>query len=102
MSREISLSGGDVCVIKALGLSGGAVNGKNLLEKVGGMECAELADTLEGLMMFDYVLCDVEGFKGADGLKGANFRVNTALVRDLREALTPQKKEAKPTRQRRG
>ena len=30
------------------------------------------------------------------------FNVNGAMLRDIREALTPQKKEVKPTRQRRG
>ena len=89
-------------VLKALGLSGGMVAGKTLMDRLGGMEAAEIADAVEGLMMLDYVLCDLDAIKGADDLKRANFNVNTAMLRELREALAPQKKENKPTRQRRG
>ena len=102
MGREISLSGGDISVIKALGISGAQVSGKSLMERVGHMEPAELLDTLDTLMMFDYVQSDMERLKGVDDLKDAKFNVNTAMMRDIREALTPQKKEVKPTRQRRG
>ena len=31
-----------------------------------------------------------------DDLKDAKFNVNTAMLRDIREALTPQKKEVNP------
>ena len=102
MARDISLSGGDVSVLKALGLSGGAVGGKALLDRLGGMEAAEIADTIDGLMMLDYVLCDLGVIKGPDDLRRANFSVNTAMLRELREALAPQKKENSPKRQRRG
>ena len=102
MSREISLSGGDVSVLKALGLSGGTVGGKALMDRLGGMEAVEIVDALDSLMTLDYVLCDLPAIKGPDDLKYANFNVNTAMLRDLREALAPQKKENKPKRQRRG
>ncbi len=102
MAREISLSGGDVSVIKALGLSGSQINGKNLLGRLGAMEGAEIVDTLSGLVQMDYVLCDVEKLRTVEDMQEANFSVNTAMLRDLREALMPPKKETKPTRQRRG
>ena len=53
-------------------------------------------------MMFDYVQSDLESLRSVDDLKEAKFNVNGAMLRDIREALTPQKKEVKPTRQRRG
>ena len=102
MSREISLSGGDISVVKALGISGGQVSGKTLMERLGHMEAAEILDTLDTLMTLDYVQCDLESLRSVDDLKEAKFNVNTAMMRDIREALTPQKKEVKPTRQRRG
>ena len=102
MARDISLSGGDVSVIKALGLSGTETSGKTLLGRLGSMESAELLDTLDGLMMFDYVLCDKAALKRSEDLETASFKVNPACVKDLREALNPQKKEAAPRRQRRG
>ena len=102
MAREISLSGGDVSVIKALGLSGSQTSGRNLLGRLGAMEGAEIVDTLSGLVQMDYVLCDVEKLRSVSDMEDANFSVNTAMLRDLREALMPPKKETKPTRQRRG
>ena len=53
-------------------------------------------------MTLDYVQSDLEQLRGVDDLKEAKFSVNTAMMRDIREAITPQKKENKPTRQRRG
>ncbi len=102
MSREISLSGGDVSVLKTLGLNGTVTNGKALLDKIGSMESRELIDTLDGLMMFDYVLCDIATLKDREDLEKANFKVNPASIKNLREALNPQKRERAPTRQRRG
>ena len=102
MAREISLSGGDISVIKALGLSGGQVGGKSLVERLGGMETAEIIDTLDGLIMMEYVQSDTEKVRDMKELQAAKFNVNTAVLRDLRDALAPQKKENKPTRQRRG
>ena len=102
MSREISLSGGDISVIKALGISGGQVSGKTLMERIAHMEPAELLDTLDTLMTLDYVQSDLERLRSVDDLKEARFNVNGAMMRDIREAITPQKKEVKPTRQRRG
>ncbi len=102
MSRDISLSGGDISVIKALGISGGQITGKTLLERVGHMEAAELLETLDMLIMLDYVQSDVERLRSVDDLKEGKFNVNGAMLRDVREAITPQKKEVKPTRQRRG
>lgn len=102
MAREISLSGGDVSVLKALGLSGGQVTGRTLLDRLGGMEGVEVVDTVDGLIALDYVLCDMERVRNVDDLKDAQLSVNTAMLRDLREALNPPKKEARPTRQRRG
>ncbi len=89
-------------MLKALGLSGGTVAGNVLMERLGGMEAAEIVDAIDSLMAFDYVLCDLDTIKNADDLKRASFNVNTAMLRDLREALAPQKKENRPTRQRRG
>ena len=102
MSREISLSGGDISVLKALGLNGTETNGKALLDRVGSMESSELIDTLDGLMMFDYVLCDLQALKKREDLEKASFKVNPASVKVLREALMPQRKEREPKRQRRG
>ncbi len=102
MARDISLSGGDISILKALGLSGGQVGGRALMERLGGMETAEIIDALDSLIMMDYVQSDTEKIRSVGDLQVAKFNVNTAVLRDLRDAMTPQKKEIKPTRQRRG
>lgn len=102
MAREISLSGGDISVIKALGLTGSALNGLKLLERLGNMGSYELIDTLDGLMMFDYVVSDVEPIRRHEDLERANIKVNPTYVRDLKDAMNPKRKEATPRRQRRG
>ena len=89
-------------MLKALGLSGGMVGGKALMDRLGGMEMAEVVDALDGLMMLDYVSSNLDAIKSVDDLKRGSFSVNTSMLRDLREALAPQKKEGKPKRQRRG
>ena len=101
MARDLNLTGGDISVIKALGLTGSAISGAKLLERLGDMECAELIDTLDGLMMFDYVVSDVETLRRREDLERANFKVNSTHLRDLREAMSPQRKEPVSKRQRR-
>ena len=58
MRREIKLSGGEITLLKTLGLSGTPVHGKILLERIGEMEQAELMDEVNGLISQGYVLCD--------------------------------------------
>jgi hypothetical protein len=105
MAREISLSGGDISVLKALGISGMNVSGKTLIDRLNDMEEAELVDALDGLMMFDYILCDLDTLKNIEDVERANFKVNPACAKELKDALNPQRKEreqAKSRRQRRG
>ena len=100
MAREISLSGGDISVIKALGVSGSAVLGNSLMERLGDMEEAELVDTLEGLVAMDYVLTDAQKLRRIDDVERATFKVNANMIKDLRAALSPQLR--KRERRRRG
>ena len=74
MAREISFSGGDISVLKALGLSGGQVGGKSLVDRLGGMETAEIIDSLDGLIMMDYVQCDTEKLRSADDVYHAQIQ----------------------------
>ena len=39
MRREINLSGGEITLLKTMGLSGTPVYGKLLIERIGEMEC---------------------------------------------------------------
>src|SRR4029077_547487 len=62
--REISLSGGDTSVLKAIGMSGASIKGNLMIERLGNdLEIADLIDTLEGLLMFDYVQASTDRFR---------------------------------------
>ena len=103
MQREINLDGGEITILKALGLSGTALNGKMLIEHSGEMEEAELVDSLQGLMMQGYVLSSKAIVQNVDDVLRSSFRVNPSYARDLRDALHPgRRREERPRRRRRG
>jgi hypothetical protein len=49
MRREINLSGGEITILKTMGLWGTPTCGKLLVERIGDMEKAEFLDELNGL-----------------------------------------------------
>jgi hypothetical protein len=89
VEREIKFDGGEISILKALGLSGSPMAGKMLLERVGEMEVAELADSLKGLITLGYVLSTKVNLQTEDDINRAAFRVNPSYSRDLRDALRP-------------
>ena len=103
MKREINLSGGEISLLKAMGLSGTPVFGKLLADKIGDMEKAEFLDELSGLISLGYVLCDKVNIRTMEDVERAIFRVNASYARDLRDALHPgRRREEKGRRRRRG
>lgn len=100
MAREISLSGGEIAVIKALGVSGTAVLGNSLMERLGELEEAELVDTLEGLVSMDYVVTDAQKLRKIEDVERATFKVNANMLKEIRSALHPQIRQRE--RRRRG
>jgi hypothetical protein len=102
MEREIKLSGGEITLLKTMGLSGSPVAGKQLLERLGDMESAEFLDELNGLIMTGYVLCNKVNIGSMQDAERAYFRVNASYARDLREAINPgRRREDKGRRRRR-
>ena len=103
MRREINLSGGEITLLKTMGLSGMPVYGKQLVEKIGEMETAEFLDELSGLISLGYVLCDKVNVRTMEDVQRAVFRVNASYARDLRDALHPgRRREQQQQRRRRG
>lgn len=101
MKREIKLSGGEITILKSIGLTGQSIQGKQFMERMGEMEPAEFMDDLNGLISLGYVLSDkVNLFKKEDVERGS-FRVNSSYVRDLRDALRPGSRREDETRRRR-
>jgi len=103
MRREINLSGGEISILKKMGLSGTPTHGKILLERIGDMEKAEVLDELNGLISQGYVLCDKVNLHTMEDVERSVFRVNASYARDLRDALHPgRRREEKQRRRRRG
>ena len=101
MEREIHLNGGEITIIKALGLSGSGIHGRLLIEHVGDMEFAEFIDTLDGLMSQGYVLSSKANVHSEEDVERSAFRVNPSYARDLRDALRPGGRQREERRRRR-
>ena len=102
MVRDINLNGGEVAILKALGLSCATTFGGQLLERVGEIEPDELIDDLHGLVMLGYVLSDRANIRTVEDIERATFHVNANYLRDLKEALNPSRREPERRRRRRG
>ena len=101
MRREINLSGGEITLLKTMGLSGTPVYGKLLIERIGEMEQAEFLDELSGLISQGYVLADKVNIRTMEDVERSVFRVNASYARDLRDALNPSRRRAREGRRRR-
>jgi hypothetical protein len=103
MQRDINLSGGEITLLKTMGLSGAPTYGKLLVERIGDMESAEFLDELNGLISLGYVLCDKVNLHTMEDVERAVFRVNASYARDLRDAINPgRRREQQRRRRRRG
>jgi hypothetical protein len=103
MKREINLSGGEITLLKTLGLSGTPFYGKLLVDHVAEMEQAEFLDDLVGLIELGYVLADKVNIRTMEDVERAVFRVNASYARDLKDAIQPgRRREREQRRRRRG
>jgi hypothetical protein len=103
MAREIKLDGGEITVLKKIGLSGTPVHGKMLMDRAEGMETAEFLNTLVGLIDQGYVISNKVNIRLIEDVERAFFRVDAAYTKDLRDAVNPSRrreKERAPRRRR--
>ena len=100
MAREIILDGGEISLLKKIGLSGDQVYGKLLIDKVEGMETAEFLETLTGLIDQGYVLSNKVNIRLIEDAERAFFRVNAAYSKDLRDAVNPGRKRERERAER--
>lgn len=98
---EISLNGGEISLLKTLGLSGSTMAGVQLADRLEEMDGAEFLDTLGGLMSMDYVVSNKVNIRTMDDVSKATFRVNPARARDLKEAVYPSRQKPETGRRRR-
>ncbi len=101
MQREIKLSGGEITILKAIGLGGMPTAGKQLLERVGEMHEGEFLDDLGGLIMTGYVLADKVNLFKMEDVERASLRVNASYARDLKEAVSPGRRRDDERQRRR-
>lgn len=92
MAREIILDGGEITLLKKIGLSGAQVYGKMLIDRAEGIETAEFLDTLIGLIDQGYILSNKVNIRLIEDVERAFFRVNAAYAKDLRDAVNPGRK----------
>jgi hypothetical protein len=102
MSRELTLDGGEITVLKKIGLSGAQVYGRVLVESLEKEEISMFLDTLVGLMEQNYVLSNKVNIRMIEDVERAFFRVNPAFAVELRDAVSPaRRRERERQRDRR-
>ena len=102
MGHEIQLNGGEITILKAIGLTGAAMGGKFLLDRIEEVEAGEFIDTMEGLLAMGYVLATKVNIRTLEDIQRASFRVNPSYAHDLKDALDPnRRREAAKQRRRR-
>ena len=98
---EIKLSGGEITILKTLGLTGAQMSGTQLVDRIAEMESAEFLETLTGLIDQDYVVASRVNIRTMDSVNASTFRVNAAISRELREAVYPSRQGKPDTGRRR-
>ena len=99
--NDIQLDGGEITIIKALGLTGGEISGEELMVRVPELMEAELIDSIKGLIMMGYVVADRQAFYNKEGLQQTKFYVNSGYSKDLKDAMDPNSDRTKSKRVRR-
>ena len=102
MSKEIKLSGGEITMLKTIGLGGSAMSGRLLIDRSNSMEDAEFLDTLDGLLTMGYVLSNKVNVQYMEDVERASFRVNPSYSKDLKEAIRPSARSKEERQRRRG
>ena len=104
VGREIQLSGGEITILKAIGLTGTSMGGKFLVDRIEEVEAGEFVDTIRGLMAMGYLLSTKVNIRTLGDVERASFRVNPSYAHDLKDALDPyrRREQEKHRRRRRG
>ena len=100
MGREIKLDGGEITILKKIGLSGSPLYGKLLIDRIDDMEKGEFLDTLSGLIDLGYVISNKVNIRKMDDVEKAFFRVNPTHSRDLQDAVNPSRKRERERAER--
>ena len=104
MRRDIKLDGGEISVLKTLGLSGSQKYGKLMIDHLKELRNGRVHRHPQRPDFLGYVLSNKVNLRMLEDVERAFFRVNPAYAHDLRDALNPGRKreQEKPRRRRRG
>jgi len=100
MGGEIKLNGGEITILKKIGLGGTPLFGKLLVDRIEEMETGEFLDTLCGLIDLGYVMSNKVNIRLMADVEKAFFRVNPAHSKELQEAVNPAKKRERERQER--
>jgi hypothetical protein len=100
MGREIKLDGGEISILKKIGLSGAPLYGKLLIDRIEEMETGEFLDTLCGLIDQGYVLSNKVNVRLMEDVEKALFRVNPVYGKDLQDAVNPARRRERERSER--
>jgi hypothetical protein len=92
MGHQIKLDGGEISLLKKIGISGSPLMGKLLLDRIEEMETGEFLDTLCGLIDQGYVLSNKVNIRLMGDVEKAFFRVNPTYSKDLQDAVNPSRR----------
>lgn len=101
MAREITLSGGEITLLKRIGLSGGQMSGRLLVNDVEKEEIGEFLETLVGLIDQDYIVSNKVNIRKIEDVERAFFRANPTHIVELRDAIHPSRRREQERSQRR-
>jgi hypothetical protein len=100
MGREIKLDGGEISILKKIGLSGSPLMGKLLVDRIEEMETGEFLDSLSGLIDLGYVLSNKVNIRLMEDVEKASFRVNPTYAKDLQDAVNPSRRRDRERQER--
>ena len=100
MPRELNLDGGEITLLKRIGLSGGQIYGKLLIAELEKGATAAFLETLINLLDQNYVLTNKVNIRQIEQVETAFFRVNPAFAIALRDAVNPSRRRERERTQR--
>jgi hypothetical protein len=100
MTRDIKLNGGEIAILKKIGLSGSPLFGKLLVERIEEMETGEFLDALIGLIDLNYVIANKVNIRLLEDVEKASFRVNPSFSKDLQDAVNPSRRRERERQER--
>ena len=103
---ELNLDGGEITLLKQIGLSGAQMYGRRLVSHMEEDEIIPFLRTLNGLIEQGYVITNKATVRTIEEVERAFFRINPAFAVALRDAVSParrmnREREQERTRRRR-